>query len=46
MMKDNEITMVRITKHNRSQLLDMGKKSESFNDIITRLISFYKLHHD
>ena len=36
-----DITTVKVTKKTREKLADLGKKSETYEDIIERLIQFY-----
>ena len=36
-----EITTVKVTKKTRQKLAELGRKSETYEDIIERLIEFY-----
>ena len=38
----NEITSLRVSRETRNRLAEIGSKDESFDQIIQRLISFYK----
>ncbi len=38
----NKITSLRVTRKTRNRLSEIGRKDESFNQIIQRLITFYK----
>ncbi len=37
-----EITTVKVTKKTREKLVELGKKNETYEEIIDRLIEFYK----
>jgi len=37
----SQITTVKVTKKTREKLADLGKKNETYEDIIERLIEFY-----
>lgn len=41
---DNIDTSIRIKKETRDRLLEMGKKGESYDAIINRLLKVYTLH--
>ena len=36
-----EITTVKVTRKTRDKLAELGKKNETYEDIIERLIEFY-----
>ncbi len=36
-----EITTVKVTKRTREKLAELGKKNETYEDIIEKLIAFY-----
>jgi len=36
-----QITTVKVTRKTREKLADLGKKNETYEDIIERLIEFY-----
>ena len=36
-----EITTVKVTKRTREKLAELGKKNETYEDIIEKLITFY-----
>jgi hypothetical protein len=38
----NRITSLRVTRRTRDQLSELGSKDESFDEIIRRLIDFYR----
>jgi len=38
----NKITSLRVTRETRNRLAEMGSKDETFDQIIQRLIEFYK----
>lgn len=38
----DEVTTVRITKRTRERLAELGRKKETYEEIIQRLIEFYK----
>jgi len=40
-MKRKDTKIIRVTPEVHKQLLELGKKGETFNDIIERLIGFY-----
>jgi len=42
----DELTTVRITKRTREKLAELGSKKETYEDIIQRLIEFYKKNSD
>ena len=37
----SQITTVKVTKKTREKLAELGKKNETYEDIIERLIEFY-----
>jgi hypothetical protein len=37
-----EITTVKVTRKTRDRLAELGKKSETYEEIIERLIEFYE----
>jgi hypothetical protein len=37
-------TSIQLEEETRDELKDMGKKGESYDDIIVRLMKFYKQH--
>ena len=37
-----EITTVKVTKRTRDRLAELGNKKETYDEIINRLIEFYK----
>jgi len=38
----NKITTLRVSRQTRDQLAEIGSKDESFDQIIRRLVDFYK----
>lgn len=36
-----DITTIQLTKETREKLLEVGKKKETYDDLINRLIEFY-----
>jgi hypothetical protein len=44
MVTDDEGTHIRISKKHYKELTDLGKKNETYDQIIGRLIRFYKQH--
>jgi len=38
----SEVTTVKVTKRTREKLAELGKKNETYEDIIERLIEFYE----
>ena len=38
----DEVTTVKVTKRTREKLAELGKKNETYEDIIERLIEFYE----
>lgn len=36
-----DITTIQLTKETRDKLLEVGKKRETYDDLINRLIDFY-----
>jgi len=38
-------TTIRVSKETQSMLKDIGKKGETYDDVIRRLIEFYVKHH-
>ncbi len=38
----SEVTTVKVTKKTRERLAELGKKSETYEQIIERLIEFYE----
>jgi hypothetical protein len=41
-----EITTVKLSKKTRDRLTELGNKGETYEDIILRLIDFYKKNRD
>ena len=37
----SEVTTVKVTKRTRGKLAELGKKNDTYEDIIQRLIEFY-----
>ena len=37
----SEVTTVKVTKRTRRKLAELGKKNDTYEDIIQRLIEFY-----
>jgi hypothetical protein len=44
-MADN-LTTIKIDKKTRDQLVDLGKKNESYDTIVNKLIDFYEQKRD
>ena len=38
----DEVTTVKVTKRTREKLAELGKKNETYEEIIERLIEFYQ----
>ena len=38
----NDITVVRVTKETRDRVKAVGRKGESYNDVIIRLLNVYE----
>lgn len=45
-MEKNHGTTIRVSFDVRDRLKDLGKKSDTYEDIVVRLISFYEQHKD
>ena len=37
----NEITTIRVTKKTKSKLAELGNKSETYEDILNKMVDFY-----
>jgi len=37
-----EVTTVKVTKRTRDRLAELGNKKETYDDVISKLIEFYK----
>lgn len=42
----DEMTMIPVKKSTRERLKDVGKKGETYDEIINRLIDFWREHHE
>ena len=38
----DDVTTIKITRKTRGRLADVGRKSETYDDVISRLIEFYR----
>jgi len=38
----DDVTTIKITRKTRGRLADMGRKNETYDDVINRLIEFYR----
>ena len=42
----SEITTIKVKKETREQLASIGRKGETYEDIIQRLLKYYKEHRE
>ena len=39
--EDNNITTIKVSKGTRDKLMDLGKKGETYDELILKLVSFW-----